>query len=105
MDTYNEIQLEFVPSNLRKVIEWGAEPAKSPHSHQAIAMWCERFWNKYCEFDAPEEIEEVMPLLAEIETEWDIYIANYKEQHPHAVKSAPQLPPQYFESWAKRINA
>jgi hypothetical protein len=66
MDIYNEIQLEFSRENVQKVIEWGASPDSSPHSHQAIASWCERFWNKYCDIDAPEEIEEVMPLLAEI---------------------------------------
>ena len=81
MDIYNEIQLEFSRDNLHKVIEWGANPDSSPHSHQAIASWCERFWNKYSDIDAPEEIEEIMPLLAEIETEWDIYVAHYKEQY------------------------
>jgi uncharacterized short protein YbdD (DUF466 family) len=105
MDIYNEIQLEFSRENVQKVIEWGASPDSSPHSHQAIASWCERFWNKYCDIDAPEEIEEVMPLLAEIETEWDVYVAHYKEQHPNGVTSSPRLPPEYFNKWLSQANA
>jgi len=105
MDIYNEIQLEFSRENVRKVIEWGANLDSSPHSHQAIASWCERFWKKYCDIDAPAEIEEIMPLLAEIEMEWDIYVAHYKEQHLDSVTSSPRLPPEYFNKWLSQANA
>ena len=105
MDIYNEIQLEFNEENIRQVLVWGSMPEESPHSHQAIANWCERFWNKYCDMDAPEEIEELMPLLADVENEWDFYIAAYKNQHPHEVKSAPQLPKVHFINWLQRFDA
>ena len=105
MDIYNEIQLEFKPENVKKVLAWGSKPEESPHSHQAIASWCERFWNKYSDVDAPDEIEKLMPLLAEIETEWDCYIASYKDQHPNTVKSAPSLPVEWFQEWLKKANA
>lgn len=105
MDIYNEIQLEFTPGNIKRVIDWGVSPETSPHSHMAIASWCERFWRKYCDVDASDEIDKWMPLLAEIENEWDIYLAHYTEQHPHSVKSPPQLPGCYFEKWRTTINA
>ncbi len=104
MDIYNEIQLEFIPEDIERVIKWGAHPDTSPHSHMAIAAWCERFWRKYCDIDAPEEIEKWMPLLTEIECEWDIYLASYTEQHPHSVKSGLKLPEHYFAKWLEVIN-
>jgi len=104
MDIYNEIQLEFSRENLQKVIQWGARPDSSPHSHQAIASWCERFRNKYCDIDAPAEIEEIMSLVAEIEMEWDIFVAHYNEKHPNNVTSSPRLPPKYFNKWLSQAN-
>ena len=105
MDIRNEIQLDFTPENVRKVLTWGANPKESPHGYQAIANWCERFWNKYCDNDAPKEIERLMPVLADVEAQWDIFMASYTEQHPHAVKTAPSLPSEWFVEWLAELNA
>lgn len=105
MDIKTEIQLEFTPENIRKIVQWGAMGSNSPYSHKSIAGWCERFWNKYSDIDAPPDIELYMPLLAEIESEWDMYEAWYSEQHPHAVQAAPLLPEHYFKKWLEQLNA
>lgn len=105
MDIKTEIQLEFTPEHIRKVVQWGAMGSNSPHSHKSIAGWCERFWNKYSDIDTPSDIELYMPLLAEIESEWDMYEAWYNEQHPHPVQSAPLLPEHYFKKWLEQIDA
>ena len=96
MDIYNEIQLDFVPSNVKKVLSWGINPDSSPHSHQAIAGWCERFWNTYCDIDAPEEIDAVMPLLSDVETHWDIFVATNENSR--------QMPVEWFQQWLSQIN-
>ena len=43
--------------------------------------------------------------LAEIETEWDCYVAAYSEQHPNSVKTALALPVEWFEKWLEQANA
>ncbi len=104
MDIYNHIQLEFTRENARKILGWGSCPDDSPYSHLAIAAWCERFWNAYCEIDAPPEIEEILPLLSEIETEWDVFVAEFESKSRRGATSALRLPSEYFSEWLERID-
>jgi len=89
------------------LLAFGADPDKSPYSHKQIAEWCERFWNKYCDVDAPKDIEPLMPVLADIETQWDLYLAStlslseLKEQDFESVL----LPVEWFINWSAEANA
>lgn len=102
----NNIGLEFTPKNARKVISEGLVTG-SAYTHQDIASWCEKFWNKYCDIDAPEEIEIIMPVLADIETQWDLYLANsYSlEELQRKNFNEVKLPTEWFEKWLGEINA
>jgi hypothetical protein len=102
----NKIELEFTPDNAKKVIAHGLDP-ESSYSHQDIAHWCEKFWNKYCDIDAPEEIEKVMPVLADIETQWDLYLANTYSLKELKMKNFNEvrLPAEWFQKWLVEINA
>jgi hypothetical protein len=101
------INLEFNRKNLLALLALGAEPDKSPYSHKQIAEWCERFWNKYCYIDAPEDIEVIMPVLADVETQWDLYLAGkfslseLKKQDFESVL----LPVEWFVNWSTEANA
>ena len=101
------IKLEFTRENAIKLLLLGETPEKSPYSHKQIAEWCERFWNKYSDIDAPVEIEKLMPVLADVETQWDLHLANkytleelQKQEFEEVV-----LPVEWFSDWLKEINA
>ena len=70
------ITLPFTHEGVIQLLEWGAHPEQSPHSHKQIAEWCDRFWCQYIDVDAPLEIEPLLPILTDIETLWDLYLAN-----------------------------
>jgi len=107
MEMSEPINLEFTPENVVKVLTWGENPESSPYSHKQIAEWCERFWNKYCDEDAPEELELLMPVLASVETQWDLYLANtytLKELQTQEFENVV-LPVEWFSEWLKELNA
>lgn len=101
------IELEYCKENFLVLLSYGENPDNSPFSHKQIAEWCERFWNKYCDIDAPEEIEEIMPMLADIETQWDLYLVN-----TYSLSELQQLdfefvnlPVEWFKNWNAEANA
>ena len=101
------INLEFTRENTIKLLLLGKVPSESPYSHKQIAEWCERFWNKYCEIDAPEEIEKIMPVLADIETQWELFLANTFEltELQNQDFSNVKLPTMWFTNWLNQISA
>jgi len=101
------INLEFTRENTIKLLLWGEKPDDSPYSHKQIAEWCERFWNKYCDVDTSEEIEKIMPVLADVETQWDLYLANtYKLEELQKLNfEKVLLPIDWFSEWLKEVNA
>ncbi len=101
------IELEYSKANLLVLLGHGAAPDKSPYSHKQIVEWCELFWNKYCDDDAPTEIEEIMSILADVETQWDLYLANtYSiDELRNLSFENVQLPLNWFIDWAAQINA
>lgn len=107
MERSNPIELEYNKENLLSLLAYGAIPDKSPYSHKQIAEWCERFWNKYCDVDAPKEIEDIMPVLADIETQWDLYLANTysTEELRKSNFESVILPVEWFTNWAEEANA
>lgn len=97
----NAIDLPFTRESLRQVLAWGSEAGKAPFCHQDIAHWCERFWHKYSDIDAPKEIEGILPILADVECQWDLYLANtYKlEELQKLAFQKVVLPVEWFEGW------
>ena len=102
MGTTHEIQLDFNRENFRKVLNWGLD--RTPYSHRAVAFWCERFWNRYCDIDAPDEIEEIMPLLAEVERDWDIFFAMNESKQIKNSEGPLFLPASFFEDWIAKLG-
>ena len=100
------IDLPFTVDSARVVLSAGLDP-NSRISHQDIAHWCERFWKLYRDVDAPREIEQIMPILAGVETQWDLFIANtYKLEELQKLDfGSVRLPHEWFEDWIKRMNA
>jgi len=100
------IEIEYNKENLLTLLAYGEMPDESPYSHKQLAEWCKRFWNQYCEVDAPQEIEDIMPVLADVETQWDLYLANtysieeLRESNLESVK----LPVEWFKNWAAEAD-
>ncbi|MCG7499392.1 hypothetical protein MHO82_21225 [Vibrio sp. Of7-15] len=70
------IELEFNRDNLITLLEQGAGIRDQIFSHKQIADWCEVFWLQYSDVDAIDSIEKLMPVLADVETQWDLYLAS-----------------------------
>jgi len=107
MTRSSPIQLNYSKDNLLVLLRHGANPDKSPYTHKQIAEWCEHFWNKYQDDDAPETIESIMPILADIETQWDLYLANSysTEELRKSSFESVQLPVEWFKNWLVEANA
>ena len=107
MELSEPINLEFTRANTIKLLLLGEKPDESPYSHKQIAEWCERFWNKYNDIDAPKDLEELMPVLADVETQWDLYLANtYTLEELQAQNfEGVVLPVSWFSEWLKEANA
>ena len=97
------IALPFTPDNARLVIGWGLSD-DAPHSHAEIADWCERFWNAFCDLDVSTDIERLMPVLADVETQWDIYVSEFLAHHPGTPIAQVRAPRQWFANWAATIG-
>ncbi|HTF98712.1 MAG TPA: hypothetical protein VL995_21400 [Cellvibrio sp.] len=107
MKSSESINLEFTRENALKLLCIGANPGSSIFSHKQIAEWCDRFWCLYLESDPSEEIERLLPILASVETQWDLYLANtysmqeLKEGNFESVR----LPYLWFEQWLQEAGA
>ncbi|NKI97841.1 hypothetical protein [Rhizobacter sp. SG703] len=99
----SSIQLPFTVESVAKVLAWGAAPDMAPHSHRQIAEWCDRFWCRHLDVDAPEEIERLLPILADVETQWDLYLANTYSLDELRTRSFEneRMPTAWFEEWLK----
>jgi hypothetical protein len=95
------VTLPFTPEAAIQVLAWGAHPESSPHSHKQIALWCDRFWCQYLDVDAPPEIEKILPILTDVETQWDLHLANTyssKELQSSTFEEV-LLPIEWFQEW------
>lgn len=101
------IELEYSRKNLLALLSYGGNPDQSPYTHKQISEWCERFWNKYNDVDVSEEIEKVMPILADVETQWDLYLANtYSSSQLQELDfETVRLPVEWFKDWSAEANA
>ncbi|WP_449286749.1 hypothetical protein [Marinobacter sp. PE14] len=107
MESSKLIDLEYSKQGLVTLLAYSSKPDESPYTHQQIAEWVERFWNRYSDVEAPEEIESIMPILADIETQWDLHLANtYSiEEIRQGDFEAVRLPIQWFEAWANEVES
>lgn len=102
-DTAVSIPLPFVAESVLQVLTWGAIPDEAPHSHKEIAEWCDAFWCRYLDTDAPPEIERLLPILTDVETQWDLYLANTYSSDELRVHSfdKERMPVEWFEDWIR----
>jgi hypothetical protein len=107
MKLSEKIKLEFNKENLLILLSHGQKPDQSPYTHKQIAEWCELFWNKYSDIDAPAQVEKIMPILADIETQWDLYLANtYSSSELKQLDfDSVNLPVEWFKNWSATTNA
>jgi len=100
------VTLPFTPEAVLQVLEWGARPETSPYSHKQIALWCDRFWCQYLDVDAPPAIERLLPILTDVETQWDLYLANTNSLQELQTSSFEEvcLPTSWFEDWLRQAK-
>ena len=106
MNQSQEIPLQFTVESVLQLLKHGCAPENSPYSHKQIAEWCDRYWCRYLDVDAPPDVEPLLPLLTDVETQWDLYLANTfsLEQIRNNSFESVQLPTEWFEDWLHQAN-
>lgn len=97
--------LPFTRAAAIQMLRWGADPSSSPYSHKQIAEWCDRFWCRFLEIEAPPEIESLLPILADVEMQWDLYLANtytFAELRSKDFEGE-QMPKEWFNAWLREL--
>ena len=102
----SSIQLPFTAESVAHVLAWGAAPETAPYSHTQIAKWCDAFWCRYIDIDAPEEIARLLPILTDVETQWDLYLANTYSLDELRTRSFEneRMPTAWFEEWLRAAS-
>lgn len=103
----NPIALPYTRESVILVLTFGAHPEARPYSHKQIAEWCDRFWCQYLDVDAEPAIDKLLPVLTDVETQWDLYLANtYSlEELPSRSFDNEKMPVQWFYDWLTEIDA
>ncbi|MGJ8641040.1 MAG: hypothetical protein ACSHYA_16745 [Opitutaceae bacterium] len=99
------IDLPYTKENFLRLLNEG-EKKERKFTHRDIAHWCQKFWGIYSDVDASDEIEDIMCYLADVETQWDLYLANtytLKELQNLEFHEV-ELPTEWFSEWIKQIN-
>jgi hypothetical protein len=106
MKTGNTEAMPFTRASALQMLAWGASPESSPYTHKQIAEWCDRFWCQYMDVDASPEIEKLLPVLTDVETQWDLYLANTYSlaQLKSQNFEHEQMPIEWFHDWLKQIS-
>jgi hypothetical protein len=107
MSSILAIQLPLTAASVAQVLAWGVDPDAAPHSHKQIAEWCDAFWCQYHDSDAPEEVERLLPILTDVETQWDLYLANTYSLDELRSRSFEneRIPTEWFEEWIKNVRS
>lgn len=107
MNTGQRVDLPYTREAFLQVLRWGALGEASPHSHKQIAQWCDRFWCQYLDDDAPADIEPLLPIMTNVETQWDLYLANTYSIEELCARSFEEvrLPTKWFEEWISKAQA
>jgi len=100
------IGLPFTRASAELLLQHGANPDATPYSHKQIAEWCDRFWCQYIDIDAEDEIEKLLPVLTDVETQWDLYLANkYSIEELHSGSfDDERMPAEWFVEWLDQIK-
>jgi len=99
--------MPFTSAAAIQMLKWGAEPSSSPYSHKQIAEWCDRFWSQHLDDDPPPDIERLLPVLTDVETQWDLFLANSYSlaELQSGDFEAVRMPTEWFLGWLKQAAA
>jgi hypothetical protein len=98
-------EMPFTRAAVIEMLTWGANPESSPYSHKQIAEWCDRFWCQYLDADAEPKIEALLPVLTDVDAQWDMYLANtytISELQSHDFEHE-QMPKEWFNDWLRQL--
>ena len=100
------LELPHTPESVLTVLRWGAIPGSSPYTHKEIAEWCDQFWCHFMDVDAPAEIERLLPILADVDVQWDLFLANNYTFDDLRVLNLNdvRLPVAWFEDWLRQAG-
>ncbi|HEX8605572.1 MAG TPA: hypothetical protein VF774_23220 [Pseudoduganella sp.] len=106
MELSRPIELPFTRHSVIRVLKYGATPESSPYSRKQIAEWCDRFWCQYREIDAEPAIRELLPVLAEVDTQWELYLVNTFSIGDLRSRSFDDetMPVQWFRDWLEEVE-
>lgn len=106
MTLFKPIELPYTHDSVIRVLNYGACPEINPYSHKQIAEWCDRFWCQYLKVDPEPAIEKLLPVLTDIETQWELYLANIYSVDELRSESFEneKMPTQWFQEWLKDIE-
>lgn len=100
------LELPHTPESVLAALRWGAIPGSSPHTHKEIAEWCDQFWCRFMDVDAPAEIERLLPILADVDVQWDLFLSNtYTFEELRVLNlNDVRLPVEWFEDWLRQAG-
>ena len=99
------VELPYTSDTARQMLAWGATPSTSPYTHRQIADWCGRFWSEFMDSDdVPSDIEKLLPVLADVDAQWDLNFYNSFPLHElHLInQDQVQVPTQWFQEWLRQ---
>lgn len=98
-------EMPFTRESVLQMLIWGANPEASSYSHKQIAEWCYRFCCQYLDVDAEPEIESLLPVLTDVETQWELYLANTYTLEELRAKdlNAEQMPEEWFNDRLQQL--
>jgi hypothetical protein len=100
------IDLPFTVESIKAVLTWAASPNETPHTHQDIAHWCDRFHMAKFDIDTDKTMDVATGVAADVDAQWDMYLANtYSLEELKALDfSQEQMPVEWFNYWLKQIE-
>jgi hypothetical protein len=101
------ISLPYTAASALTVLERGASYDSSPFSHHQLANWCYRFWQAHYDTEAAPEIAAVLPVVEDVDAQWELNLANSFPQSDLASVDLDSivLPNGWFVSWHQRAVA
>ena len=74
--------------------------------HKQIVEWCESFFYKYSDADATNEYSRLLPVLNDIDAQWDLYLVNTlsPEELTNTNFESVVLPLEWFEEWISKVE-
>ncbi|MGI2203193.1 hypothetical protein ACROAH_04690 [Shewanella oncorhynchi] len=97
--------MPFTRDAALQMFKWGATPEFAPYTHKQIAEWCDKFWCQYLEVDAEPEIESLLPVLTDVDAQWDLYLVNTYSLSELQTKDFEHehMPKEWFSEWLRQV--